>query len=248
MVWGLIQNVRQAVKFRGGWWNFYYHMYTNGDYPFKFGTYMGTDEAGNRYYENRIDYPFGQHRWVEPGDMHNFDSASIPPEWHGWMVSMNDCTPSTEEEYIEDRKPYFKKIESKSDAPDDHNLGHQEKMFHFHAMHNQSQMRSRGYNVGNAIVNLPPNVPDAYYTQPGSPYHPDFVKMSEMIGDLDEASGGGRPYKSLKWAERLRTAEEKAAIQAAKEADDNKMMSNIQKQIMQRQANARGRGGTLVGR
>lgn len=50
----------------------------NGDYPFKFGTYMGHDAAGNRYYENRVDYPFGQHRWVEPGDIHNFDSASIP--------------------------------------------------------------------------------------------------------------------------------------------------------------------------
>ena len=25
---------------------------------------MGHDAAGNRYYENRVDYPFGQHRWV----------------------------------------------------------------------------------------------------------------------------------------------------------------------------------------
>ena len=54
---------------------------------------MGCDGAGNRYYENRVDYPFGQHRWVEPGDIHNFDSASIPPEWHGWMTSMNDAPP-----------------------------------------------------------------------------------------------------------------------------------------------------------
>ena len=54
-------------------------MSQNGDYPFKFGTYIGHDAAGNRYYENRVDYPFGQHRWVEPGDIHNFDSASIPP-------------------------------------------------------------------------------------------------------------------------------------------------------------------------
>ena len=36
----------------------------NRDYPFKFGSYMGHDAAGNRYYENRVDYPFGQHRWV----------------------------------------------------------------------------------------------------------------------------------------------------------------------------------------
>ena len=38
---------------------------------------MGSDAAGNRYYENRVDYPFGQHRWVEPGDIHNFDATSV---------------------------------------------------------------------------------------------------------------------------------------------------------------------------
>merc|ERR1711933_405607 len=196
-----------ALKYRGGWRGLFEHMYTNGDYPFKFGTYMGCDAAGNRYYENRVDYPFGQHRWVEPGDIHNYDSASIPPEWHGWMTSMNDCTPDYEEDYIESRKPTFKHLESKSDAPAEDNIGHQEKLFNFHNMHNQSQIRSRGYNVGNPIVGLPPNAPDAYYTQPGSPYHPDFVKRPEMIGSLDE--DGGRAYKSTKWAERLKTQEEK---------------------------------------
>jgi hypothetical protein len=30
-----------------------------------------------------------------------------------------------------------------------------------------------------------------------------------MIGDLDEAKGGGRPYKSEMWKERLKTPEEK---------------------------------------
>lgn len=40
---------------------------------------MGCDMAGNRYYENRVDYPFGQHRWVEPGDVHNFDATQIAP-------------------------------------------------------------------------------------------------------------------------------------------------------------------------
>jgi len=49
----------------------------NGDYPFKMGTYMGCDAAGNRYYENRVDYPFGQHRWVEPGDIHNLSPSAL---------------------------------------------------------------------------------------------------------------------------------------------------------------------------
>jgi NADH:ubiquinone oxidoreductase subunit len=58
----------------------------NGDFPFKFGTYMGGDAAGNRYYENRVDYPYGQHRWVEPGDIHNFDSTQVPPGRHAPVI------------------------------------------------------------------------------------------------------------------------------------------------------------------
>lgn len=105
MVWGVIRTVQQSLKYRGGWKGLLEHMYTNGDYPFKFGTLMGVDAAGNKYYENRKDYPFGQHRWVEPGDIHNFDSSSISPEWHGWMVSQNDAPPAAEDDLIaEDRK------------------------------------------------------------------------------------------------------------------------------------------------
>ena len=170
---------------------------------------MGCDPAGNRYYENRVDYPFGQHRWVEPGDINNFDSTSIPPEWHGWMTSMNDSPPSAEEDYVNERKQYAEP-QCLTNAPDDHNVGHQEKVFNFHNMHNQSQVRSRGYKIGNPIVGLPPDAP-------GSPYNPDFIQKPEMIGSLDP--DGGRAYKSAKWADRLRTPEEKAAIKAKFEAD-----------------------------
>jgi len=209
---------------------------------------MGCDAAGNRYYENRVDYPFGQHRWVEPGDINNYDSASIAPEWHGWMTSMNDAPPSCEDDFVADRKPHFIPLDVKSDAPAEDNLGHQEVYFNFHQMHNQSQMRSRGYNIGNPIVNFPPNAPDAYYTQPGSPYHPDFIQKRVDIGDLDEATGGGRPYKSAKWADRLLTPEEKAAKKASEEAEEKKTMDNFKKQALQLQMAARSRGGTIVGK
>jgi NADH:ubiquinone oxidoreductase subunit len=182
----------------------------NGDFPFKFGTYMGCDAAGNRYYENRVDYPLGQHRWVEPGDIHNFDATQIPPEWHGWMTSMNDATPSMEQEYIE-KKMENLRVGEISHAPYRSNIGHQEPYFNFHHMHNQSQIRSRGYNIGNQVVGLPPGAPDAYYTQPGSPYNDASIRKFDVIGDLDEAKGGGRPYKSEMWKERLMTAEEKEA-------------------------------------
>lgn len=212
MVYGVIRSVQAALKYRGGWKGLLEHMYTNGDYPFKFGTYMGCDAGGNRYYENRVDYPFGQHRWVEPGDIHNFDSASIPPEWHGWMTSMNDAPPAAEEAYISERKDYIKPLDHSS-ANIDHNVGHQEKLFNFHHLHNQSTVRSRGFGVGNPVCGLPPGAPSGYYTQPGSPYNDAMIRPRVNIGDLDEGKGGGRPYKSEKWADRLRTPEEKAEIE-----------------------------------
>lgn len=176
---------------------------------------MGGDAAGNRYYENRVDYPFGQHRWVEPGDIHNFDSASIPPEWHGWMTSMNDVPPVAEDDFFDEKKQDIIKM-CRSDTGIDHNVGHQEKMFHFHDLHNQSTVRSRGYGIGNPVVGLPPGAKDSYYTQPGSPYNDASIRPRVDIGDLDSGSGGGRPYKSLKWADRLRTPDEKAAIEKGK--------------------------------
>jgi hypothetical protein len=173
---------------------------------------MGCDAAGNRYYENRVDYPFGQHRWVEPGDIHNFDSASIPPEWHGWMTSMNDAPPAAEGDYISERKQHITPL-CRSDANIDHNVGHQEEVYNFHNLHNLTLVRSRGYGIGNPIVGLPPGVKDSYYTQPGSPYNDASIRPRVNIGDLDEGKGGGRPYKSEKWADRLRTPAEKASIE-----------------------------------
>mmetsp|Transcript_25245 Transcript_25245/g.35947 ORF Transcript_25245/g.35947 Transcript_25245/m.35947 type:complete len:245 (+) Transcript_25245:1-735(+) len=244
MVWSVVKNVQQGLKYRGGWWGLLEHMYTNGDYPFKFGTFMGCDPAGNRYYENRVDYPYGQHRWVEPGDINNFDSSSIHPEWHGWMTSMNDATPTSADAYIDEKKANIIKLCS-SNAPADDNLGHQEELFNFHNMHNQSQVRSRGYNIGNPVVGLPPGAPDAYYTQPGSPYNPASIRKLEFAGDL----GDGRKYKNDKWAERLRTPEEKAAIAQANREAGTKEMDRLKMSQANRLAAFRSRGaGTVVGK
>jgi len=54
----------------------------------KFGTLIGTDQFGNRYFENTKDYPYGQHRWVEYSGEKSFyevDASVIPAEWHGWI-------------------------------------------------------------------------------------------------------------------------------------------------------------------
>ena len=53
-------------------------LYTVGD--LKFGELKGTDRFGNKYYED-LDLPFGQHRWVEYSNIHNYDATMIQPEW-----------------------------------------------------------------------------------------------------------------------------------------------------------------------
>jgi len=87
----VIRNLQAAAAARGGWRGVIAHMYSNGDYPFKFGKLIGTDMSGNKYYENVVDYPAGQHRWCEPADADNYDASSISPEWHGWMHHMSDA-------------------------------------------------------------------------------------------------------------------------------------------------------------
>lgn len=196
---------------------------------------MGCDPFGNRYYENKVDYPFGQHRWVEPADMHNFDSTHVPPEWHGWLTHMNDATPSQEEDFIDQLKSNIKPS-SHSDAPFDHNIGYQNEFFNFHGMHNQSQIRSRGYGIGNPVVGLPPHAPDAYYTQPGSPYNPAFIRDFKVAGDLDESKGGGRPYKNELWKKRLSKPEEQV---------DAGEMDVGMKQLTPKEEAILARGGTL---
>lgn len=200
---------------------------------------MGCDAAGNRYYENKVDYPFGQHRWVEPANIHNFDATHISPDWHGWMTSMNDAPPSQEGEFFDKMK---KRIEpsAPSDAPYDHNIGYQNEYFNFNDMHNQSQVRSRGYGIGNPVVSLPPHAAESYYTQPGSPYNENFIKKLKYEGDLDEAKGGGRPYKNDLWKDRLTTAAEKAAMEGPVSGVDetSRVLSPKEEAIL-------ARGGTL---
>jgi len=207
---------------------------------------MGCDAMGNRYYENTVDYPIGQHRWVEPANIHNFDSTHVPPEWHGWMVSMNDCTPFLEQEFMDEMQKRQIKLEE-SDAPYQDGVGHQEPYFNFNDQHNQSQIRSRGYGIGNHVVGLPPGAPDAYYTQPGSPYNEASRRKLEPIGDLDEGKGGGRPYKSDMWKERLTTAEDRAVITRKAEEDLKRLTEKVKNQKMPslREQAMAARGGTL---
>ncbi|XKL62940.1 hypothetical protein PGB90_005304 [Kerria lacca] len=63
----------------------------------KKGTLVGTDEFGNRYYNNNY-YFFGRNRWVEYADHvgFNYDGSQVPPEWYGWLHYKTDYLPEND--------------------------------------------------------------------------------------------------------------------------------------------------------
>ncbi len=64
----------------------------------KRGRAVGTDEFGNRYFEDRTaknSYDTGRkRRWVIYKGY--ADASKIPPDWHGWMHYTYDTPPSVE--------------------------------------------------------------------------------------------------------------------------------------------------------
>lgn len=59
----------------------------------KYGKCRGTDELGNKYFEN-IAYQFGRDRWVEYSNLWHFDHTQVPAAWYGWLAHMTDMIPS----------------------------------------------------------------------------------------------------------------------------------------------------------
>ncbi|KAL5241256.1 hypothetical protein ACI65C_008666 [Semiaphis heraclei] len=70
----------------------------------KIGTLVGTDEMGNRYYENNM-YFYGRNRWVEYNDQVylDYDASQIPAEWYGWIHYKTDLLP-----YNDPSRPKYK--------------------------------------------------------------------------------------------------------------------------------------------
>ncbi|CAJ0541295.1 Ff.00g079790.m01.CDS01 [Fusarium sp. VM40] len=60
----------------------------------KAGRLIGTDRAGNKYFENNEELPL-RTRWVEYAK-HDYDAAHIEPGWHAWM-SYSVQAPPTED-------------------------------------------------------------------------------------------------------------------------------------------------------
>jgi NADH:ubiquinone oxidoreductase subunit len=63
------------------------------------GLFVGEDELGNRYYEQRKgvgrEGPLGRRRrWVTYKDF--AEASKVPPDWHGWLHYTVDNTPLDE--------------------------------------------------------------------------------------------------------------------------------------------------------
>ncbi|KIO29985.1 hypothetical protein M407DRAFT_242352 [Tulasnella calospora MUT 4182] len=61
----------------------------------KSGRFVGMDQFGNRYYENRNgeeEVP-GRHRWVDYAQ-HEFNASQVPPEWHSWISHIRKEPPA----------------------------------------------------------------------------------------------------------------------------------------------------------
>ena len=56
----------------------------------RYFAYVGSDEFGNRYYEDKKR----NRRWVTYNGY--ADASTIPPGWHGWMHHRTDTPPSAE--------------------------------------------------------------------------------------------------------------------------------------------------------
>lgn len=165
------------------------------------------------------------------------------------MTSQSDEPPCAQDKYIEEKSKHIIQL-CRSDAPEKSNVGHQEPMLHFHNLHNQTQVRSRGYGIGNHVVGLPPHAKDSYYTQPGSPYNDASVRPLTFLGDLDEKKGGGRRYKNEKWADRLRTEEEKKELELIKDKESRETLDELAQVLASRKQVAiqsRGSASTVVG-
>jgi NADH:ubiquinone oxidoreductase subunit len=60
----------------------------------KHGRLIGTDRAGNKFFENEEELPL-RTRWVEFAK-HDYDAAQIEPGWHAWISYMVDKPPSVD--------------------------------------------------------------------------------------------------------------------------------------------------------
>ncbi|EAU84300.1 hypothetical protein CC1G_01296 [Coprinopsis cinerea okayama7 len=100
-LWRTIRNIQRTGV--GQWWR---QMQYIGDA--KSGRFVGADQFGNRYFENRNaeeEVP-GRHRWVD-FVQHDFNATQVPAEWHAWLSHIRK-DPPTEDPVMQNLSPPWK--------------------------------------------------------------------------------------------------------------------------------------------
>ncbi|THH12355.1 hypothetical protein EW145_g76 [Phellinidium pouzarii] len=74
----------------------------------KAGQHVGTDQLGNRYFENlnaEEEVP-GRHRWVDYAQ-HDYNGSQVPPEWHSWLTHIRK-EPPVQDPVMQSSTPVWK--------------------------------------------------------------------------------------------------------------------------------------------
>ncbi|OQS02411.1 NADH ubiquinone oxidoreductase subunit [Thraustotheca clavata] len=157
--YSVVHKYLEANK-RYGWKECLWKLYNPGD--IKFGKEVGTDQFGNKYYEDTTDL-HGQQRWTEyKVKTHDeFSADQIPPEWHLWMHSFSDAKPG---EAGQNPETWAKvPISTVSHAPYGNHVGPTTPF-----TENPTTLRRRGYGIDNHKW-LKAGEPEKYYMQPNHP-------------------------------------------------------------------------------
>ncbi|OJA19245.1 hypothetical protein AZE42_05990 [Rhizopogon vesiculosus] len=74
----------------------------------KYGRLVGTDQFGNKYFENLNpdDELPGRHRWVDFAQ-HYSNATQVPPEWHSWLSHIR-LPPPMEDSVMQNMSPPWK--------------------------------------------------------------------------------------------------------------------------------------------
>ena len=96
------------ISFLFDWW----HRATWGTwiYTFRRGEFVGQDDAGNRYYQERGVPEIGRYYWnrrrrwvIYSGQA---EASSVPPEWNAWLQHNADVAPTQATQDYNWEKPH----------------------------------------------------------------------------------------------------------------------------------------------
>ena len=88
-----IRKELNGIKSVGGWKAAWYLLLR--ECYVRYGSLVGTDKYGNKYYENNSFF-FSRHRYVHYPyvDRFTYDASQVPSEWHRWLHYITDDPPT----------------------------------------------------------------------------------------------------------------------------------------------------------